>query len=148
VAPTLSGLSATTIFENGVTTLTGTITDPGTLDGLSLAVNWGDPRSPGNTETDTYSPSQAANGSQTFTLQHHYLDNPDGSPNGQFTIGLVVTDKDGGTSNASTMVTVKQRNADLVAAGPSPRAWKAPHRRSRPYSPERSPTPARSTVIP
>ncbi|MEZ6110700.1 MAG: hypothetical protein R3C99_06775 [Pirellulaceae bacterium] len=41
----------TTINENGVATLTGTIADPGTLDTFTLVVNWGDALSPNNVET-------------------------------------------------------------------------------------------------
>ena len=54
VAPLLGSLAATTIDENETTTLTGTITDPGTLDTFTLDVNWGDALSPNNTETYTF----------------------------------------------------------------------------------------------
>ena len=104
VAPALSNLVATSISENGVTTLTGTITDPGNADTFTLVINWGDPRSPGNSQTETFSASST--GSQTFSFTHHYLDNPSGSPAGSYTIGLDVTDKDSGTSHSSTTVAV------------------------------------------
>ena len=37
------------IDENGIATLTGTITDPGTLDTFTLVINWGDLRRPTTT---------------------------------------------------------------------------------------------------
>ncbi len=105
VAPTLSGLSATAIFENGVTTLTGTLSDPGTLDTFSLTVNWGDPTSPNNLETYTFGPS--ATGSQTFSLTHQYLDDkPSGTPADVKTIFLFAADDDSGASPGVTTVTV------------------------------------------
>ena len=105
VAPTLSNLNATAINENGVTRLTGTITDPGVLDNFWLDINWGDPRSPGNAE-DNITYGVSATGSQTFSLTHHYLDNPTGSPSGQYTTAMDVTDQDGETGFGSTTVTV------------------------------------------
>jgi hypothetical protein len=115
VAPTLSNLSTTTINENGTTTLTGTITDPGVKDTQTLAVDWGDPRSPGDTQTVPY---PAANGTQTFTLTHQYLDNP--TAGGQYTIGLNITDKDGGTNAYTTPVTVNNVAPSAVSASFSP----------------------------
>ena len=110
VAPTLSGLSATTISENGVTTLTGTITDPGTLDTFTLTVNWGDPLSPNNVETYTFGAS--ATGSQTFTLTHQYFDdNPTATASDSYTIGLGVTDDDTGSGAGNATVTVNNVSA-------------------------------------
>src|SRR5207253_772122 len=102
VAPTLTTLAATTINENGTTTLTGTIVDPGTLDTFTLVINWGDPLSPGNTQTVLY-PA----GTTTFSVTHQYLDdNPTGNATNNYTIGLTITDDDTGTSSNSTTVTV------------------------------------------
>ncbi len=42
VAPTLS-ISATDINENGTTSLSGTLTDPGLLDAHGVDIKWGDP---------------------------------------------------------------------------------------------------------
>ena len=43
VDPTLSNVAITAaVFENGTATLTGTISDPGTLDSFTLVVTWGD----------------------------------------------------------------------------------------------------------
>lgn len=101
VAPLLSGLAATNVNENGTTTLTGTISDPGTLDTFSLQVNWGDPLSPNNVQVITF-----AAGTTNFTLTHQYLDdNPTGTPTDQYTIGLTITDDDTGSTTSNTSVT-------------------------------------------
>ena len=102
VAPVLSNLVATTISENGVTTLTGKITDPSKLDSFTLNVNWGDSLSPNNVEAYTF-PA----GTTTFTLSHQYLDdNPTNSKSDIYTIGLTITDDDTGTTTTSTTVTI------------------------------------------
>ncbi|MDB5390517.1 MAG: algE [Planctomycetaceae bacterium] len=102
VAPVLTSLTATTIDENGTTTLTGGIVDPGTLDTFTLNINWGDPLSPDNVQTVTY-----AAGTTAFSLTHQYLDdNPSGTPSDQYTIAMTISDDDTGTSNNSTLVTV------------------------------------------
>src|SRR5437764_1904164 len=91
VAPQLAQLHATPITENGVTTLTGRIVDPGTLDTFTLAVTWGDTRSPHNAETYTF-----AAGTTDFALSHQYLDD---NAADAYTIGFGVTDDDGGNSS-------------------------------------------------
>ncbi|APZ96400.1 PKD domain-containing protein [Fuerstiella marisgermanici] len=105
VAPTVVIDSVVAIDENGVATLTGTITDPGTLDTFTLDINWGDALNPNDTET--YSFSASATGSQTFTLTHQYLDdNPTGDPSNVYTIAATVTDDDTGIGSDSETVTV------------------------------------------
>lgn len=105
VAPSLVLDPVVAIDENGVATLTGTITDPGTLDTFTLDVDWGDPLSPDNTETYTFGASST--GSQTFTLTHQYLDdNPSGTPFDSYTISVTVTDDDTGTGSDTQSVTV------------------------------------------
>ena len=102
VAPVLGCLKTVAIEENGATTLTGTITDPGTLDTFDLVVNWGDPLSPKNIETYTF-----AAGTKSFKLTHQYLDdNPSDTPSDQYTINLKITDDDTGTSSDNATVTV------------------------------------------
>src|SRR5439155_975695 len=93
--PALSGLAATTISENGVTILTGTITDPGTLDTFTLNMNWGDPPSPNNLETYPFAAS--ATGSKSEPLTHQYLDD---RPPERYHIQLNVT-KDHGAFGVS-----------------------------------------------
>ncbi len=87
-APVLS-LSASTINAGGATVLSGSFDDPGTLDGHTVSIDWGD----GST------PSTLALGPQARTFQadpHLYL-NP-----GSFPITVTVTDQDGATSTQAT----------------------------------------------
>jgi hypothetical protein len=93
VAPTLIVNAVSAIVENGIATLTGTISDPGMLDTFTLVVNWGDPLSPADNETYTFAAS--ATGSQSFTLTHQYLDdNGSGTPADSYTISATVRDDD------------------------------------------------------
>ncbi|MGN6134359.1 MAG: hypothetical protein ACTHOU_07635, partial [Aureliella sp.] len=115
VAPTLSALVATAISENGVTTLTGKITDASGLDSFTLNVNWGDPLSPVNVESYTF-PA----GTTTFTLTHQYLDdNPSGSASDSYVIGLSVSDDDAGMTSASTTVRVNNVAPVITSVGSS-----------------------------
>jgi hypothetical protein len=92
VDPTISGLAASPIEENGVATLTGTIGDVGTLDTFTIVIDWG-------------------NGTQTFTnvaagpfdYSRQYLDD---NLADSYSISMTLTDDDGGESTASTVVTV------------------------------------------
>jgi PKD repeat protein len=94
----LSGVTATTINENGTTTLSGSISDPGALDTFALVIDWGN----GFTETVNY-PAGTTSFSETYT----YLDdNPTGTPSDNYTINLSLTDDDTGNDTASTSVTV------------------------------------------
>src|SRR5206468_1609432 len=64
-------LSAATINENDSTTLSGTFTDPGTLDTHTVVINWGD---------NSSSTLNLAAGVQTFSgLSHRYVEELDGS---------------------------------------------------------------------
>jgi hypothetical protein len=94
VAPVLSGVgTAGTINENGTSTLTGTITDPGIQDTFTLTVNWGE-GAPVN-----YS---LAAGSTSFSVTHQYLDdNPTGTAFDIYSISVTITDDDTGTGSAS-----------------------------------------------
>ena len=115
VAPELAFDPVMAIDENGVATLTGTITDPGTLDTFTLAINWGDGLSPDNVES--YSFGASATGSQTFTLTHQYLDdNPTATASDTYTINATVTDDDTGAGSASQTVLVN--NVDPTFDGP------------------------------
>ncbi|MBL8873046.1 MAG: DUF642 domain-containing protein, partial [Planctomycetaceae bacterium] len=105
VDPVIRLNAVSSIDENGVATLTGTITDPGTLDTFTVQVNWGDPLSPNNIET--YTLSASSTGTQSFTWTHRYLDdNPSNSISDVYTISASVTDKDGGVGFASETVSV------------------------------------------
>jgi hypothetical protein len=92
-------VAATDVDENGTNTLSGTITDPGTLDTFGLQVDWGD-GSP--VESFSY-----AAGTTSFTETHQYLDDdPSGTASDPYTIGLTLTDDDTGEGTGSTTVTV------------------------------------------
>ncbi|MCX2982601.1 hypothetical protein EYC98_17195, partial [Halieaceae bacterium IMCC14734] len=114
IAPLLGGLLATAIDENGNTTLSGTIIDPGKLDSFTLDINWGDPLSPNNVEQFSFGPSVA--GVQPFTLTHQYLSN---NPGDSYTIGLAVTDDDAGLSTDTVIVDTAALRATSVTPGPS-----------------------------
>ena len=101
IAPTLQLNAVDAILENGIATLTGTITDPGTLDTFTVEVNWGDPRSPNNFETYSFAASNS--GTQNFTLTHQYLDD---DADDQYTISVVLTDDDTSTDDGTIPVTV------------------------------------------
>lgn len=95
VAPTVSNAAVTraTINEGDTVTLSGNISDPGKLDSFVLNVDWGDGSAP---QTDNL-PA----GSTSFSVQHTYLDNPEGQPSGgTYNIMALLTDKDGASSTA------------------------------------------------
>ena len=100
VAPTLSNVAVTSpVNENGTATLTGNITDPGTLDTFTLAVNWGDGSGPQTVSL--------AAGASSFSVNHTYLDdNPTATASDTNTISLTLTDDDTGSDTKSTSVTV------------------------------------------
>src|SRR5262249_59828266 len=77
------GVSVNTIDENGSTTLSGSFTDPGTLDTHDVTINWGD----GNTQT-----VNLAAGVTTYSVPHQYLQD------GTYPIGVSVADSGGGSS--------------------------------------------------
>jgi len=105
VAPVVSLDPIVEIEENGTATLTGTIADPGILDDFTLQINWGDPLSPNNAEIYAFGPN--ADGYQSFTLTHQYLDdNPTNTPTDPCTISVVIADKDDGVGEAVTEVQV------------------------------------------
>ncbi|MBL9161973.1 MAG: PKD domain-containing protein [Planctomycetaceae bacterium] len=86
------------IDENGVATLELTFDDPGTLDGHTVEVDWGD----GTVET-----LAVAAGSRTFTANHQYLDdNPTGTAADVYTVNVKVRDDDGGLATALQTVQV------------------------------------------
>lgn len=109
VAPQVTLNQVAAIFEGGIATLNGTITDPGVLDTFTLQINW----SPNNVETYTF-PASAA-GSQSFTLTHQYLDdNPSGTNGDTYTIRVIATDDDGGSSASPTSLLIANQNLGIV----------------------------------
>ncbi len=94
-------LTASTINENGSTTLNGSFTDPGTLDTHIVTINWGD----GNTQT-----INLAAGVTTFSTPHQYLQD------GSYPISVTVADNSGATSTSvSTPATVNNVAPSNVA---------------------------------
>ncbi|MCP3974566.1 MAG: hypothetical protein GY720_08750, partial [bacterium] len=102
VAPTLSSLNATAADEGGISTLSGAIADAGTQDTFDLQVDWGD----GNVETFGY-PA----GTGTFSENHQYLDN------GSYSIGLTLTDDDGGSATDIVAALIGNTSPTIVLSG-------------------------------
>ena len=104
-SPTISLDTTVSILENGLATLTGTITDPDVSDTFTLDINWGDPLSPNNTETFNFDSSATV--SQTFSIEHQYLDdNPSNTASDTYTIEATVTDNNQETGSDSQELTV------------------------------------------
>jgi len=108
VAPIITSFSISNpINENDIATLSGTFTDPGSLDTYTLQVNWGDSSS---TESFSY-PS----GTTSFSENHQYLDdNPTGTISDDYIITVTLTDDDTGLCTASETITVN--NVDPIAS--------------------------------
>ncbi len=104
-APTISLDTNVSILENGLATLTGTITDPDVSDTFTLTLDWGDPPSPNNTETFNFDSSSTV--SQTFSLEHQYLDdNPSDTASDTYIIQATVTDNNQETGSDTQELTV------------------------------------------
>jgi Ca2+-binding RTX toxin-like protein len=105
---------STDVAENGFSALTGTISDPGTLDTFELVVDWGDGSTP---EVFNY-----AAGRTSFSEVHQYLDDaPSGTPSDEYNITLTVIDDDGGEASAETDLTVSNAAPEiksLVSSAP------------------------------
>jgi len=103
VAPVIT-VVGDTINENGTATVSGTITDPSSLDTFTVVIDWGE----GSPQTYTY-PA----GTTTYSETHQYLDdNPTGTPSDIYTVTVTVTDDDMGSDTESSTVTVN--NVDPV----------------------------------
>ena len=100
-------LASASINENDSATLSGTFTDPGTLDTHTVLINWGDGAS---------TPLNLAAGVLSFSnISHSY------TSAGSFTIGVTVTDNDGAFTTASAQLQVTSITTALSASitGPS-----------------------------
>ncbi|QDU49638.1 PKD domain-containing protein [Gimesia panareensis] len=103
VAPRFNSLVSTaTINENGTAYLTAYFADPGLNDTFTVVIDWnssGNPGGPGG-GTTTLTQSDLVNlggGLWRASASHQYLDdNPTGSPQDIYSIGVTVTDDDGG----------------------------------------------------
>ncbi|MGE3467423.1 MAG: beta strand repeat-containing protein, partial [Pyrinomonadaceae bacterium] len=103
VAPSnvMLSLSATTIDENSSTTLSGSFTDPGTLDTHAVTINWGD----GSPNTVL---NLAAGVTAIPDTAHTYVDdNPPGTPSDVYTITVTVADDDLGVGRPTGAPAVK-----------------------------------------
>ncbi len=108
VAPEIVGLSldSLVIQEGGTVTLTGSFTDPGTLDEHTVSVDWGD----GGSDTQTL-----VVGERTFSASHQYLDDdPTDTPSDDYVISVTVTDDDGASDTDQTTVTVENVPPEIV----------------------------------
>jgi hypothetical protein len=104
VVPSVTA-SGVTIDESGVATVSGTISDPGLLDTFDIVIDWGE----GSPQSYAY-----VAGSTTFSETHTYLDdNPTATLSDQYTIGVTVTDDDGGVGIAGTYVTVNNVDPEI-----------------------------------
>ena len=90
----ITDLPITTVSEGTAERLRGTVTDAGTLDELTLRVNWGDLI----TDEVTLAPGDS------FHIDHTYLDAPAAPLN--LTIQLLVTDDDGASANGTIPIQV------------------------------------------
>lgn len=98
-----------TINEGGMATVSGTITDTGSMDEFTLTISWGD----GSIET-FYPPASSTD----FSYTHNYLD--DGLTKtawDQYSISITVTDGDGGSGNADAFVIVNNVAPVVIATG-------------------------------
>jgi hypothetical protein len=108
VAPTITA-TGDTINENEVATVSGTISDPSSLDTFEVEIDWGE----GSPVTYSY-PA----GSTSYSETHQYLDdNPSGTASDIYSITVTVTDDDGGSDTAYTSVTVNNVAPIITATG-------------------------------
>jgi hypothetical protein len=97
VAPAVTA-AGSIIYENGIATVSGTITDPGAKDTFTVLIDWGE----GSPQSYSY-PA----GTISYQETHQYLDDdPSGTPSDDYAIVVTVTDDDSGVGTASAVVTV------------------------------------------
>ena len=114
VAPSavIAGASPATINEDGSTTVSGSFTDPGTLDTHAVVLVWGD----GTTNTTL----NLAAGVLTYSASHTYLDDsPSGTVSDTYTVSVTVTDDDTGVGSGSVAVVVNNVAPSSVTASAS-----------------------------
>lgn len=114
LAPEIASLEGDIIDENDTATIQGRIADVGTQDTFTVEIDWGDPLSPNNTEELSFGdvsidvPGVSWDpATRVFAIDHQYLDdNPSVEPFNVYTVGVEVTDDDGGTGSDSTEIGV------------------------------------------
>jgi hypothetical protein len=109
VAPTLAPLtlSTTTIEAGGAVTVSGSFSDPGSLDRHGVQIAWGT----GDVSTVPF--VTAADGTKFFSTTYTY---PANEPAPSYTILATVTDNAGGFSTASSEITVQSTNVLLAGS--------------------------------
>ena len=127
VPPVLVLNPIATINENGAATLSGNVSDVGSLDTFTLEINWGDSLSPNNMQSfslGTTLLTEAADGinwdpaTGNFSLDHLYLDdNPTGDPSNIYNVNVTVTDDDTGSDMATETVTVNNVAPQITIDG-------------------------------
>jgi hypothetical protein len=108
VAPKIDSLTITpSINENDNVVLSGTYSDPGTLDTHSLDIDWdGD---------GTYDQTVAVTGG-TFSVPRQVLDdNPTGTASDVFNVNVRLRDDDGGSATRSTNFVVNNLNPQILS---------------------------------
>ena len=113
-APQITSLSVTpnTIDEGQTVTLTAEFTDPDIDDTHWYSINWGD----GSVQPMVI--PELPPDARSFSATHKYLDDdPSGTPSGEYTITVVVSDYDLSSVPADTAVTVNNV-APSFEAGP------------------------------
>jgi hypothetical protein len=104
--PPVITATGSVISENGVATVSGTISDPGTEDTFTVVIDWGE----GSPQTYYY-----GSGTTSYSETHQYLDdNPSGTASDIYSVSVTVTDDYLGVGTASTTVTVN--NVDPIAS--------------------------------
>ncbi len=114
VAPVLSNMqyNPMSVNEGGSLTVSGSLSDPGAKDSLSLAINWGD----GSAE-ETQS---LVMGTTSFNVSHTYTDdNPGGTASDSPTITVKVTDKDQAGDTKTSTITVHNLPPSVILTGPA-----------------------------
>jgi hypothetical protein len=93
-------LTSNNLNENDIVTLSGTFTDPGTLDTHTVEIDW-------NGDGKFDDTLNLAAGVFAFSQKHQYLDDdPTGTASDANTITVRITDKDGGQGSSTAKVTV------------------------------------------
>jgi hypothetical protein len=108
VAPIITA-TGDTINEDGVATVSGSITDPSVLDTFEVEIDWGE----GSPVIYSY-PA----GSTSYSETHQYLDDdPTATATDSYSITVTVTDDDGGSDTEYTSVVVNNVNPVITAVG-------------------------------
>ncbi len=102
--PRITMLSATSVQENGFSTLSGSYSDADSQDLHQITINWGE-------GTPVTFPVSGG----TFSFTHQYLDdNPTNSLSDVYTIGVKLTDDYTGTDIRSTTTTITNVNPHIT----------------------------------